>query len=116
MSNGDDPPSYRLLRPHFLSDQFVDSGVVVSEGGLIPVGWVPTLAVDPLNSGAVNAFYSAGPRQNCNENLSIYQMDNYANQGASPFIAPATYWKYQPSSNQWSLTGLGSTLPAVGGS
>ena len=109
--------SYRTIRPHFLSNTFVPTGTVITEGGgLIPVGWSPTLAVDPLNAQAVANFYAAGPRNACNEDLSLFAVDNYWNQGASPFIQPTTYWVKNFPSNLWSLTGLGSSYPAVGAS
>ena len=110
--------SYRTLRPHFLSNTFVPTGTVITEGGgLIPVGWSPTLAVDPLNASAVANFYSAGPRNACNEDLNVFQMDNYSGgNGASPMIRPVTYWVKNFPSNLWSLTGLGSSYPVVGAS
>lgn len=103
--------SYRLLQDHYLSNQLVPSGTVVTEGGLIPNGWVPTGNVEPLNSDAVNAFYAAGPQL-----MGLIQSPY--GQAVGP---PITYWKkvggfgsgFAPGflgQTLYQLTGLGILL------
>ena len=100
--------SYRLLEPHYLrGDVWYDVDTVVVEGTQIPFGWVPTLAVDPLNSTAATDFYNAGPRATASwENLNEYD-----NLFRSRF-RPQTFWRQV--GNVYLLTGLGSGFPPVG--
>src|SRR5437868_3003596 len=55
-------PSYLLLTDHYLATGYTPAGTTVTEGKEIPIGWIPTLAVDPLNTVAIQAFWNAGPR------------------------------------------------------
>jgi hypothetical protein len=80
----------------------------------LPVGWVPNAgAVDPLNTAAVNAVYSAGPHP---PGLIRPQFTGVS------VVPPVTYWLGTPQAGdsdgnggttKWSLTGLGATLPAI---
>jgi hypothetical protein len=97
--------SYRLLGPHSVGGAYLPTGSTQSTsdvGGLLPVGWVPSGNVDPLDAGAVAAFYAAGPAR------------------ASPARfapRPKTFWQRSPGANSgceiWQLTGLGSALAPV---
>jgi hypothetical protein len=93
---------YRLLRPHYFTSYYA-VGTVINAGVDVPSNWVPTLAVDPLNTAAVTAFYAAGPRDNCNEDLNYWS--------AAPSTQPTTYWYM--SNGSWLLSGLGASLAAV---
>jgi hypothetical protein len=97
---------YNLLRPHYLRSGWADAGTIVTEGFEIPNGWIPTLAVDPLNTDAVNAFYAAGPRDG-----GIYEDTNLW-PGGFPIIKPVTSWYIAVISfaQYWALTGLGANL------
>ena len=90
---------YLFLRPHYINDVYLPVGTVWST-----YNWVPTLAVDPLDTAAVTAFYNAGPRDG-----GIYEDTNFW-PGASS-RAPVTYWKIVPP--YWTLTGLGAGLPGI---
>ena len=106
---------YLLLRPHWINNTYYDAGTVLTEGslytaGVLPTNWVPTLAVDPLNTRAVNAFYAVGPRRG-----GYYEDINwwaYIITPLNPMIQAVTYWK-NTSGNTWVLTGLGANLPPV---
>src|SRR5215472_475237 len=109
---------YRLLEPHILNTRVYETGVVISEtsnDGItdVPVGWVPTLAVDPLNSRAVTAFYAAGPRniawEDLNEYGGLYHV--FTSSNPNQFVRPVTYWARQ--GGVYVLVGLGTGLPPV---
>jgi len=71
----------------------------------IPVGWTPTPNVDPLDAGAVTAFYNVGP----------VKPGKLSSQFSNAVVGtPATYWApVSLASGFWQLTGLGAGLPAV---
>lgn len=104
-----------MLEDHYISGVYMSAGTTQSTidvGGLLPIGWVPTPNVDPLDTPAVNAFYAVGPAW------------------PGPIsIKPVTYWTevqppldFSPADfsrsdfnvahirNSWSLTGLGVNL------
>ena len=104
-------PAYKLLLPHYIGGAYLDEGTIVIEGSQIPVGWIPTLAVDPLNISAAVAFFKAGPRDGGQYfDLNLFQSENFARTMVTP---PATYWVR--AGNMWSLTGLGVGLGNTGG-
>jgi hypothetical protein len=105
---------YMLLAPHLINNIYLDRGTVVVETdgtGVhdLPASWVPSLAVDPLNSRAVNAFWAAGPRSIAYEDLA--QWANSLSTFTAPAIMPKTFWV--KTGNQYKLTGLGANLPPV---
>jgi hypothetical protein len=55
-------PSYLLLVDHYLTSGYAVAGTTITEGIDVPIGWIPTLGVDPLNAPAIQAFWNAGPR------------------------------------------------------
>ena len=102
---------YRLLLPHWLNNTYYDANSIITEGVDVPFGWVPTLAVDPLTTTAVQAFFNAGPRGGGQyEDLN---MTNTFRAAFNVLMPPVTYWKQ--SGGFWTLTGLGATLGPVGG-
>ena len=52
---------YRLLADHYVGDRLLEAGSIVSTGVELPVGWVPSLAVDPIDGEGTQAFFDAGP-------------------------------------------------------
>lgn len=101
-----------MLEDHYINGQILSAGTTQSTidvGGLLPVGWIPTPNVDPLDTPAVAAFYSAGPVRS-----------------GPIYIKPVTYWvrsviadfssaDFSPTDfstgdvgNAWTLTGLGA--------
>jgi hypothetical protein len=115
------PPSfiaamYRLLAPHYLTTGMFPPNWIVTEGLEIPIGWIPTLDVDPLNARAVNAFYNAGPRNTAWEDLNRYTgMYNPGYPGIDiPVNTPTTFWKQVSGTSTFQLQGLGIGLPPIG--
>jgi hypothetical protein len=104
---------YLMLEDHYVNGQYLPAGTIQSTidiGGLLPIGWIPTPNVDPLDTSAVAAFYAAGPARS-----------------GLIYIDPTTYWitistpadfspvDFSPvdfstnsTSHSWGLTGLGS--------
>ena len=107
------PAIYRLLEPHYIGTAWYDVGTIVTEGVEIPsFTWVPTLAVEPLNSQAVNYFYNAGPRDVASAvswDLNVF--DGKMNRLTT---RTATFWKQVPGTGTFVLTGLGSSFPPRG--
>ena len=103
---------YRLLCPHYLGGVMYVADDIVNEGTEVPNGWVPTLASEPLNSDAVNAYYAAGPRDN-----GIYpalgQWGTLRN-GRPPPAPPLTHWQQVAGTSTYQLTGLGTGKLPVG--
>jgi hypothetical protein len=96
-----DPAQYLALTSIPLVSGAFDAGDLLTEGQNIPVGWVPTPAVDPLNDAAVAAFHAIRPE---------------APPAARQFD-PQTFWEVAellPSCTLWRLTGLGAGLDPVG--
>jgi hypothetical protein len=98
------PAKYLLLVPHYLPTGYALAGETVTEGIEIPFGWMPTAAVDPLNSQAIQAFWNAGPSPVAGIEYSI---DFY------PFISsqkPVVYWQPLGPPGSFILTGPGAAL------
>lgn len=99
------PAKYLLLVDHYLATGYTQAGTVVTEGVQIPVGWLPTLAVDPLNTSAVLAFWNNGPRgqQDAEKARDFFPF--------IPFTAPQVYWAAVPGQQGvYVLTGAGALL------
>jgi hypothetical protein len=97
---------YRLLLPHILNNIYYDANSIISEIVDVPIGWVPTLAVDPLNARAVQQFYNAGPR--AGGTYEDLNMTDTIRTSFNVLQSPVTYWKQ--SGNFYTLTGLGVTF------
>jgi hypothetical protein len=79
---------YMLRASHYLASGYQPTGTIINEGVDVPMGWIPSFAVDPLNTDAVNAYYANGPKDGGQyEALSLYQGG-----GIAP-IKPVTYWQ-----------------------
>jgi hypothetical protein len=98
--------SYYLLADHSIGGLYFPAGSTQSTadvGGLLPTGWQPSNNCDPLDAGALAAFYAAGP---CLPSPRLFVRP------------PKTFWKItpqpgNPSAMQWTLQGLGIALAAV---
>jgi hypothetical protein len=91
---------YRLLVDHYVGTTYCEAGSVVSDSGpgaLLPAGWTPTTACDPIDVQAVQNFWNAGPRG---------QSDAEPSRGLGPWWSagrwqgvpvkpPAYYWVRQ---------------------
>ena len=108
---------YRLLCPHYINGVVMVADDIVTEGVDVPNGWVPTLACDPLNTNAVNAFYAAGPRNAAHEANSTFGGAIWGTwrNGAPPPAPAMTFWQRVAGQQYlWKLSGLGAALPAKG--
>src|SRR5215469_6741946 len=108
--------SYRLLCPHYIGGVWYAQNTVVAEGAGLPFGWVPTLAVDPLNSEAVDAYYAAGPRNiayEANPDFGGAYWPPVTGRIQDVMPAAATHW-VKLTETLWRLTGLGANKPYVG--
>jgi hypothetical protein len=107
---------FRLLMDHFLPNTcggaFYPAGSVITVGIDVPVDWVPTQAVDPLNQLAIEAYWNNGP-------INRGGSEPWRDQGpwgpqngrfVGSFVsAPLVYWA--PSGgNTYTLTGAGASL------
>jgi hypothetical protein len=105
--------TYRLLADHYLYGYYYKPNTVITEGTEVPSGWVPTLAVDPLNSRAITAFYGAGPRGVDYGDLSTYT-NMYKREFADvPVSPPKIFWQQVLGTRTYRL--VGTALPPVGG-
>ena len=97
---------YRFLADHYTDGGFVQAGSVASTadvGGILPAGWQPTGAVDPLDQAAVAAFYNQGPQ------VGWPVRQQWSGIGVSPAV---TRWVLvDPNSRTYSLVGLGIGMP-----
>ena len=97
---------YRFLQDAYIANLYFPAGTVASTadaGGTLPAGWQPGPFVDPLDTPAVNAFYSAGPQRAAKQ---------WGGANGVPGPKPATAWVTTPQPSNpsvmlWSLTGLG---------
>jgi hypothetical protein len=105
--------SYRLLSDHYLYGYYYKPNTIITEGVEIPFGWVPTLAVDPLNAQAIAAFYAAGPRSVDYGDLSTYT-NMYKREFADvPVAPPHIFWQQVSGTKTYQLKG--TALPPIGG-
>lgn len=105
-------PMYRLLEDHQLNDGVIPAGSIITSGSDVPSNWIPTLAVEPLNSSAATAYYNAGPRdlsQGTTNDRSVFPGSNLI--PFTPVPQPKTYWQQVRGSRAFQLTGLGSGFP-----
>ena len=97
---------YRLLSPHYIGTRYFEAGEVVSDvgpSGLLPSGWEPTQACDPLDADAIQRFWDAGPKvQGAGQ--------AFLSQGlwGSP-VRALVYWEVFDE-HRWVLTGAGASL------
>jgi hypothetical protein len=87
------------MKFRFLQDHWVDGSRVVPAGTIedLPLSFQPSGAMEPLDQDALSAFYRAGPMH-----CRIHVTQN----------VPATYWRLDPATRTYQLTGLGAGLPA----
>lgn len=78
--------TYRFLHDHYVNGFTYlagTTGATADAGGTLPIGWVPSGSVDPIDTNAVNAFWQAG-----------VQMPGLirAQWSGLPVAAPVTRW------------------------
>lgn len=98
------PAQYRLLVPHYVSNGYYITGTIVTEGIEIPFGWPPTIAVEPLNQPAIQAYWNQGPKP---------LTDSEAYRDFYPFFQiyhRSIYWLPTGIQGQFQLTGAGASL------
>jgi len=89
--------TYRLLADHYVGQQLLEAGSVVSDGpgGVLPPSWIPTLACDPLDVDATNKFFAAGPTlaMFSAEHGSLSVALNGNRWSGKPVAGPGIYWE-----------------------
>jgi hypothetical protein len=101
---------YRFLADHWINNTYFSAGTTAATadvaGGLLPVGWKPSNAVEPLDAAAVNAVYAQKP-----------QLFGLLRSQFGFIASPVTFWKSQPipgsTAMQFSPTGLGAALAPI---
>lgn len=101
--------SYRLLQPHWINDAYLEANTTATDTGAnanIPVGWKPTLACEPLDSGGLTNFYAQPPGR-----PPLIQSQFQTN----VIQPPTTFWLGTPagSCTKWQLQGLGKNLAPI---
>ena len=101
---------YRFLADHSVGPFYFQAGTTAStadDGGLLPVGWVPTGGCEPLDASAVAAFFAAGPQ------FGWPIRQQWSGIGVP---RPVTYWVPRPDAaagnpyREYVLVGLGAGL------
>src|SRR5262249_44191810 len=75
---------------------YLEAGAVVSDGpdGVLPSGWIPTLACDPLDVDGTNKRWAAGPTEAMGSAehgaLSLMNGNRWV---GKPVAAPNVYWE-----------------------
>lgn len=99
--------TYRFLQDHSIAGIYYQAGSVASTadvGGTLPTNWLPSAAVDPIDTPAIAAFFAAGPQQSGMVRARWTQID------VNP---PAIYWVPFPAgggTRPMILTGAGAAL------
>jgi hypothetical protein len=111
---------YRFLQDHFINNQTYLAGTTASTtdaGGSLPSGFIPTVAMEPLDGAAVTAFWTAA-------NIAGLTRGGFGNLGlvrqqwTNIYVAPPiTYFVPVPGTanpfRTYRLTGLGVGFPPV---
>jgi hypothetical protein len=104
--------SYRLLADHYVSNQLLQAGSIVSDSGpgaVLPPGYIPTLACDPVDTGGLQAFFNAGPTpaMASAEHGALSTVFNGNRWSGIAVSAPVHYWKRAVVSghNAWIVVG-----------
>ena len=98
---------YRLLSDHFINNQHLPAGAVVTTGVEVPSGWTGSGNAEPLDSAATALFFSAGPQLPS----AIHTVFAFAS-----VLPPTTRWisAVVGGQFQWSLSELGQSLGVWG--
>ena len=99
--------SYRTLVDHFVAGRYLEAGSVIVEGFDVPVGWTPSLSVDPLDSDAIQKFWNALPGPLLSDAEFGWPGGSRFSNVAKP--VPAVYWR-KINNDSFQLTGAGSSL------
>jgi hypothetical protein len=97
---------YRLLADHYVGNNYLEAGAIVTTGVELPIGWVPSLSVDPLDSDAVLAMFNGVPGQLLPEVFAWPGGSRFSNVDKP---APSTYWQ-KAGTDVSALTGSGTSL------
>jgi hypothetical protein len=99
--------SYRLLVDHFVGGHYLEAGTIAVEGIDLPLGWIPSLSVDPLDADAVQKFWNQVPGPILSDSEFAWPGGSRRSIGFKP--APVTYWK-KIDRDTFQLTGIGVSL------
>jgi hypothetical protein len=89
---------YRLLADHFVGGQYLEAGSVVSDvgaGAVLPPGWIPTLACDPIDNDGTQKFFNAGPTPAMfsAEHGALSTVLCAGRWAGKPVVGPSVYWE-----------------------
>jgi len=105
---------YRCLADIYLpGDRYAQASDILSDavGAAvpIPVGWIPSLAVDPITPDAIQAFWNAGPKGQGDAEPNQWAFPHGWSRWSNVGYAPAAiYW--QRVLGGFQLTGGGASL------
>lgn len=107
--------TYRLLVKHYLGGVYYEAGTIVHEGVEVPIGWVPTIATEPLNAAAIVSYWNAGPPGAVERSQDFYpfvsQYISVFRRQTGPRPLPGVYWQQVPgTASTYILTGDGASL------
>ena len=102
---------YRFLTDHSIGGFYYQAGTTAFTtdviGGSLPLNWVPSGGVDPLDAPALAAFFAAGPQGPLVASRTQFTGINV--------VPPITAWRpvagTQSPNRLYRLTGLGANLP-----
>ncbi len=98
--------TFRALADIYLPDgNYIEAGTTF----LGPSGWIPAVAVDPVDSAAIQAYWDLGPVMMKDAEIGRPLFGNYLDRRSQVFVgAPAIYWV--PAPGGFILTGAGASL------
>lgn len=99
--------SYRLLADHYVGGRYLEADSIVTAGVDVPVGWIPSLSVDPLDGDAAQQFWNQMPGPLLGDSEFAWPGGSRRSNVFKP--APVTYWK-KIDNDTFILTGLGASL------
>jgi hypothetical protein len=97
---------YRLLADHYVGGRYLEADSIVTTGIELPLNWVPSLSVDPLDSDAVSAVFNGLPGPLLPEVFAWPGGSRWSNVDKP---APSTYWR-KAGTDVSALTGSGASL------
>jgi hypothetical protein len=88
---------YRLLADHYVNNQLLQAGSVVTDvgpGAVLPFGWIPSLAVDAQDTDGLQKFFNAGPGSSGQAEHGVLSIALNGNRWSGiPVGPPIHFWK-----------------------
>jgi hypothetical protein len=99
---------YRALMDIFLPDlTYVEAGTTFTG----PPGWIPAVAVDPVDTNGIQAYWNLGPVMMDNAEISrcLFPYGDWMRRTGVLVAAPKVYWT-PTTGGKFILTGSGASL------